>query len=73
MSAPQAAPAAAPIATLSPIDKAKSDIENITDTDEQKAYFASLPADVREVLKPWLKERKEKKDAPTKEELDDLF
>lgn len=60
-------------AAPSPVERAKADIELITDTEEQKTYFTKLPADVRDAIKPWLKERKEKAQAVSKAELDELF
>jgi hypothetical protein len=58
----------------SPVEQAKLDIEAIVDKAEQQAFFAKLPADIREALKPWLKERKEKVVAKVSQaELDDLF
>ncbi len=64
--------AAAP--ALSPIELAKRDIEAITDKAEQQAYFGKLRPEVRDALKPWLKERKEKAVAVVSQaELDDLF
>jgi len=58
---------------LSPLDKAKADIEGMSDKTQQQEYFAALPADIREALKPWLKQRKEQAVAVSKAELDELF
>lgn len=73
-----AAPAApAPVAAAlvrSPVEHAKIDIEAITDKAEQQAYYGKLTPEVRDALKPWLKERKEKAAAVvSQEELEDLF
>jgi len=58
----------------SPLEQAKMDIDAIADKAEQQTYFAKLPVDIREALKPWLKERKEKANAAVSQaELDDLF
>jgi hypothetical protein len=58
----------------SAIDQAKHDLETITDKVQQQAYFGKLTPDVREALKPWLKERKERAAAAVSQaELDDLF
>ena len=70
------APAAPPVAIQSiavDIEQAKRDLDGIADKAQQQAFFARLPADVRERLKPWLKERKEKAVAVSQAELDDLF
>ena len=69
----QATPAAtAPVRSL--LEQAKIDIEAITDKAEQQAYFGKLSAEIRDALKPWLKERKEKAAAMvSQEELDELF
>ena len=57
-----------------PVERAKVDIEAIADKAQQQDYFVQLPAEVREALKPWLKERKEKAAAAvSKAELDELF
>jgi hypothetical protein len=69
--------APAPVAAapaVSAVDQAKRDLEAITDKAEQQAYFGKLTPEVREALKPWLKERKEKAAAAVSQaELDDLF
>jgi molybdopterin-guanine dinucleotide biosynthesis protein A len=71
--APAPAPAAA-APDLSPVEQAKHDIAAITDKAEQQAYFGKLTPEVRDALKPWLKERKEKAAAVVSQaELDDLF
>lgn len=57
----------------SPIEQAKMDIDAIADKAEQQAYFAKLPGDIREALKPWLKERKKAAVAVSQAELDALF
>lgn len=62
-----------PALALSSTDKAKADIEAINEKADQQAYFAKLPPDVREALKPWLKERKEKAAAVSQAELNELF
>ena len=65
---------AAAVPTRSAVDQAKVDIEAIADKAEQQAYFSKLPSDVREGLKLWLKERKERATAAVSQaELDDLF
>jgi hypothetical protein len=73
--APYPAPAPAAVAPAhSAIDQAKHDLETITDKVQQQAYFGKLTPDVREALKPWLKERKERAAAAVSQaELDDLF
>jgi len=75
--APTVAVAPAPAAaapTLSPTEQAKHDIAAINDKAEQQAYFGKLTPEVRDALKPWLKERKEKAAAVVSQaELDDLF
>ncbi|MBK5204452.1 MAG: hypothetical protein JJD98_03280 [Polaromonas sp.] len=69
--AQEAAPAAP---TVSPVEQAKRDIEAIADKAVQQTYFAKLTPEVRDALKPWLKERKEKAAAVvSQEELEDLF
>jgi len=66
------ATAAAPV--RSPVEQAKLDIDTITDKVEQQAYFSKLTPEVRDALRPWLKERKEKAAAVVSQaELDDLF
>lgn len=80
--APVAAPAPAPtpapaVATASgpaSLEQVKRELEGMADKAQQQEFFASQPADVREALKPWLKERKEKAAAAvSKAELDELF
>jgi hypothetical protein len=57
-----------------PLDKAKADIDALTDKAKQQEYFSSLPIEVRDALKPWLKQRKEQAvAAASKAELEDLF
>lgn len=58
-----------------PLDKAKANIEAMTDKAQQQAYFAKLDEPTKEALKPWLKARKEAADAKAKQEaeLADLF
>jgi hypothetical protein len=68
-----AAPVAAPVATATGLEQAKRAIEGITDKAEQQAYFGKLSPEVRDALKPWLKERKEKAALVSQAELDDLF
>lgn len=68
----ESVPATAPLA-LSPVEQAKIDIEGIGDKVQQQEYFVTLPPDVREALKPWLKQRKELGAAVSKAELDELF
>ena len=75
-----AAPAAvapAPVAAVpahSAIEQAKLDIDAISDKAAQQAFFGKLSPEVREALKPWLKERKDKAAAAVSQaELDDLF
>lgn len=70
---PQLSQPAATNLTLSPVDKAKSDIEGMSDKAQQQAYFAVLDPEVREALKPWLKQRKEQAVAVSQAELDELF
>jgi hypothetical protein len=41
-------------------EQAKVDIEAITNPDERTNYFRNLPANIKEVLLPWVKELKEK-------------
>jgi hypothetical protein len=72
--------AAAPISAtsaateLSPVERAKRDIEAIPEKAQQQTYFASLSPEIREALKPWLKERKERAAAAVSQaELEDLF
>ena len=70
----QAPPPFVPAAQDGALERAKASIEAFTDKAQQQDYFVTLPADVREALKPWLKERKERAAvAPTKAELDELF
>lgn len=73
--APALAPAsAAAVPALSPIELAKRDIAAIADKAEQQAYFGKLTPEVRDALKPWLKERKEKAAAKVSQaELEELF
>ncbi len=74
---PQPVPAASTIPVhrqVDAVEQARAAIEAITDKAQQQDYFVQLPADVREALKPWLKERKEKAAAMvSKAELDELF
>lgn len=76
---PTPAPAVTPAPTaaapdLSPTEQAKRDIESITEKAEQQAYFGKLTPEVRDALKPWLKERKEKAAAVVSQaELEALF
>ena len=73
MSVTKSAPAATSQPVVSPLEQAKSDIERMSDKAQQQAYFAALDPDVREALKPWLKQRKEQAVAVSKAELDELF
>lgn len=59
--------------SISAVERAKLDLDTIADKKQQQEYFVKLPADVREALKPWLKERKEKAEAVSQSELDTLF
>jgi len=68
--------AAQPVANqplTSVIEQAKLDFDSIADKSQQQALYQRLPSEVREALKPWLKERKEKAAAVSQAELDDLF
>lgn len=71
--APVASPAPATAPEVSAVEKAKREIEAIPDRAQQQVHFAQLPTEVREALKPWLKERKERAVAVSKAELEDLF
>lgn len=51
--------ASKPIATLTPTEKAKAAIDAMATKEESQAYFLTLPSDVQNELKPWLKARKE--------------
>ncbi len=57
---------------------AKQALLAIDDKDMQKQFYASLPQDVRDMLRPWLQQRKEQESAKTQkkkalEEAEDLF
>ncbi len=70
---PHPAPTA-PSPGLSALEQAKAALDAISDKAQQQAYFVALPADIREALKPWLKQRKEQAAAAvSKAELDELF
>lgn len=60
-------------AKLSPVEQAKFDIENLSDLEEQKEYFKKLPADLRDAITPWLKARKDRANAVSEAELNELF
>lgn len=68
----ESVPAETPQA-LSSVEQAKADIQGMSEKAQQQEYFAALPADVREALKPWLKQRKEQAAAVSKAELEELF
>ena len=56
------------------VAQAKADISCIADKEKQQTFFSNLSPEIREALKPWLKERKEKaKMVVSQAELDDLF
>lgn len=55
------------------IEKAKAEIEALTDKKAQQDYFLALPGDVQDELRPWLKRRKEEAAARKQAELEELF
>jgi hypothetical protein len=55
------------------LEKAKNELDAISDKARQQDYYKNLPEDIRVALKPWLKERKEKAAAVSQSELDELF
>lgn len=57
----------------SSVDKAKADIEAISNKLAQQEYYKNLPPEIREELKPWLKQRKDQAAVVPQAELDELF
>lgn len=74
MSSPLTTNTPAAAAVVSPLEQAKMDIDGIADKTQQQVFFANLPPEIRDAIKPWLKERKERATAAVSQaELDDLF
>lgn len=72
-SAPPQTTTAVATSAISAVEQAKLDIDAIADKAQQQAFFAKLPTEVRDSLKPWLKDRKEKAAVVSQAELEELF